>query len=128
VGELLQAGEPRVAFRRRRRIRLWPRYGSRVDPRLHRCEVDLDQLRRADSAILQTLVARLFEDKQKEGGHMNRRAFMGRGAAGLMVGSAFTKVALGAAAKTEGAGSGPVVETTAGKIRGAVQNKVFSFK
>ena len=59
---------------------------------------------------------------------MKRRSFLGAGAAGLLVGGAFTKVALGAAAKTEGSGSGPVVETTSGKIRGAVQNKVFSFK
>ena len=59
---------------------------------------------------------------------MNRRAFLGTGAAGLTIAGAFTREALGAAAKTEGAGSGPVVETTAGKIRGAAQNKVFSFK
>ena len=56
---------------------------------------------------------------------MNRRTFLG---AGLAVGGAFTKVALAAAAKTEGAGPGPVVETTAGKIRGGLQNRVFSFK
>jgi para-nitrobenzyl esterase len=58
---------------------------------------------------------------------MNRRAFLGTGAASLMIGGAFTKVALGAAAKTE-SDAGPVVDTTAGKIRGSAQNKIFSFK
>jgi para-nitrobenzyl esterase len=59
---------------------------------------------------------------------MNRRSFLGAGAAGLLVGGGFTKVALGAGAKSEGSGTGPVAETTAGKIRGTFQNKVYSFK
>jgi para-nitrobenzyl esterase len=59
---------------------------------------------------------------------MNRRSFLGAGAAGLLVGGRFTKVALGAGAKSEGSGTGPVAETTAGKIRGTFQNKVYSFK
>jgi para-nitrobenzyl esterase len=59
---------------------------------------------------------------------MNRRSFLehGAAAAGLITGIANTAFAAGA--KTEGSTSGPVVETTAGKIRGAVQNKVYSFK
>ena len=59
---------------------------------------------------------------------MNRRWFLNAGAAGLFVGGAFSKIVLGAAAKTEGSATGPVVETTSGKIRGAIQNKVYSFK
>jgi para-nitrobenzyl esterase len=59
---------------------------------------------------------------------MNRRSFLGAGAAGMLVGGAFTRVALAAAVKTDSSGGGPVVETTSGKIRGAIQSKVFTFK
>ena len=56
---------------------------------------------------------------------MNRRSFLGRGAAaaGLLAGASR---AWGAAAKTEA--GGPVVATNAGKIRGAIQGKVNAFK
>lgn len=56
---------------------------------------------------------------------MNRRSFLGRGtaAAGALMGA--TRVLN--AAKTE-SGSGPVAETTSGKIRGVVIDKVYAFK
>jgi len=61
---------------------------------------------------------------------MNRRSFLGSSLLGssLLANSMLTKVALGAAAKSEGSGSGPVAETTYGKLRGVSQNKVLSFK
>lgn len=62
---------------------------------------------------------------------MNRRSFLSRTSAGLLAGSAFAKMAPGAA-KTGPAGSGTVVETASGRVRGAVQNfaqgKVYSFR
>src|SRR5437899_11987284 len=54
---------------------------------------------------------------------MDRRSFLN--AAGVFVGGTFTK-AWAADAKVRS--SGPVVETTAGKIRGSVQGKVSAFK
>jgi para-nitrobenzyl esterase len=59
---------------------------------------------------------------------MNRRSFLGAGAAGVLAGGGFSKIALGAPAKTESTGTGPVAETTFGKIRGTAQNKIFTFK
>jgi para-nitrobenzyl esterase len=57
---------------------------------------------------------------------MDRRSFLGHGslAAGLFVGGAFTNAR--AAAKADSAGS--IVETSAGKLRGAMQDKVHVFK
>jgi para-nitrobenzyl esterase len=65
-------------------------------------------------------------DAEKRRATMDRRSFLGRGslAAGLLVGKGVAR--LGAAAKADSAGS--VVETTAGKIRGAMQDKVHAFK
>ena len=56
---------------------------------------------------------------------IGRRAFLGRGAAaaGVLMGAAKGLTA----ARTEG-GEGPVAETTSGKIRGAVIDKVYAFK
>lgn len=60
---------------------------------------------------------------------MDRRAFLGRGtaAAGIFMsgGLGLTKSLM--AAKVEG-GSGPVADTTSGKIRGQVIDKVYAFK
>jgi para-nitrobenzyl esterase len=58
---------------------------------------------------------------------MNRRSFIGRGAAaaGLLTGGAFHILGAG---KNEGATAGPVVETAYGKIRGTQQNKVLAFR
>ncbi|HLK48749.1 MAG TPA: carboxylesterase/lipase family protein [Bryobacteraceae bacterium] len=57
---------------------------------------------------------------------MNRRSFLGRGsiAASALMGSGLRT--LRAAAKADSSGS--VVETSAGKIRGAMQDKVHAFK
>ena len=59
---------------------------------------------------------------------MNRRSFLGRGtaAAGALAGGLGLTSALNAA--KEGPGDGPVVETTSGKVRGAVIEKVYAFK
>jgi para-nitrobenzyl esterase len=56
---------------------------------------------------------------------MNRRSFLGRGAAaaGFIMGGAS---AWAAPAKTEG--PGPIANTTSGKIRGLSQGKVYAFK
>jgi para-nitrobenzyl esterase len=59
---------------------------------------------------------------------MNRRSFLGTSVAGLVGTSFLTDTTFAAGSKTEGSAAGPVVGTTAGKIRGAVQNKVYSFK
>jgi para-nitrobenzyl esterase len=64
----------------------------------------------------------------QENNHSNkidRRSFLGRGtaAAGVIVGAARGLTA----AKSE-AGEGPVVETTSGKIRGVIIDKVYAFK
>jgi para-nitrobenzyl esterase len=58
---------------------------------------------------------------------MNRRSFLTHTAAAGGLITVVRNTAFAAAAKAEGSG-GPVVETTAGKIRGAVQNKVYTFK
>jgi para-nitrobenzyl esterase len=57
---------------------------------------------------------------------MDRRAFLGRGslAASLLLGGTLPKI--GAAAKADSSGS--VVPTTAGKVRGTMQDKVHAFK
>jgi para-nitrobenzyl esterase len=55
---------------------------------------------------------------------MNRRSFLCRG---TLAASAFTFAKTWAAPAT-GDGSGPIVETTAGKIRGAVDGKVSAFR
>ena len=47
VDQLLQARESRLAVRRCRRERLWPRDGLRSDARIHAAEVGLGQRRRA---------------------------------------------------------------------------------
>src|SRR5581483_2501727 len=59
--------------------------------------------------------------------NMNRRSFLGRGtaAASLLVGGTAIK-SWAAPAKSEG--SGPIVQTNAGEIRGAVSGKVNAFK
>ena len=56
---------------------------------------------------------------------INRRTFLGRGtaAASLLAGGAVTRAW---AATSDG--KGPVVNTSAGKIRGALQGKVSAFK
>jgi para-nitrobenzyl esterase len=66
--------------------------------------------------------------KSKQKYDMNRRAFIGRGAvaAGVLSGGVLSKAV--AAAKNEGASTGPVVETASGKIRGSVMNKVYAFR
>jgi len=53
---------------------------------------------------------------------INRRSFLGSAA------GAATVLVKARAADTNGASSGPMVETTSGKIRGAVLNKVNAFK
>src|SRR5581483_6534699 len=57
---------------------------------------------------------------------MDRRSFLGRGslAAGVLLGPGLER--LRAAAKVDASAS--VVETTAGKIRGAIEDKVHAFK
>ena len=57
---------------------------------------------------------------------MDRRSFLGRGslAASLLLGGTLPKIH--AAAKADSAGS--VATTTAGKIRGTMQDKVHAFK
>jgi para-nitrobenzyl esterase len=63
--------------------------------------------------------------KNNHSNKIDRRSFLGRGpaAAGVIMGAA--KVL--SAAKSE-AGEGPVVETTSGKIRGVIIDKVYAFK
>ena len=51
VDQLLQARESRLAVRRRRRERLWPRDGLRGDARVHAGQVGLGQRRRATSRL-----------------------------------------------------------------------------
>jgi len=53
---------------------------------------------------------------------INRRSFLGSAA------GAATVLVKARAADINGASSGPMVETTSGKIRGAVLNKVNAFK
>jgi para-nitrobenzyl esterase len=57
---------------------------------------------------------------------MNRRSFLQRSGVGLAA-SALNKRVF-AAAKADGTGISPVLETTFGRIRGAAQGKVVSFK
>ena len=63
--------------------------------------------------------------KNNHSNKLDRRSFLGRGtaAAGVIMGAARGLTA----AKTEG-GEGPVVETTSGKIRGVMIDKVYAFK
>ena len=58
---------------------------------------------------------------------IHRRSFLNRGtlAAGALMSGAFSKTW---AAPATGDSSGPIVETTAGKIRGAIQDKVSAFR
>ena len=60
---------------------------------------------------------------------MDRRAFLGRGtaAASILMGGGLSITEALRAAKTE-AGSGPIADTTSGKIRGTVVDKVYAFK
>ena len=60
--------------------------------------------------------------------NMNRRSFLGRStaAAGALAGGLGLTNALNAA--KEGPGDGPIADTTSGKIRGAVIEKVYAFK
>jgi para-nitrobenzyl esterase len=58
---------------------------------------------------------------------INRRAFVSAGAAAV-IGSGLVSRADLAAAATGGSAAGPVVETTAGRIRGALHDQVASFK
>jgi para-nitrobenzyl esterase len=60
------------------------------------------------------------------GSKIDRRSFFGRGtaAAGILMGGVTSALT---AAKTE-VGSGPVVDTNSGKIRGVVIDKVYAFK
>lgn len=60
---------------------------------------------------------------------IDRRAFLGRGtaAASILMGGGLGVTRALSAAKTESSG-GPVVETTSGKIRGVVIDKVYAFK
>jgi para-nitrobenzyl esterase len=57
---------------------------------------------------------------------INRRSFLG--SAALSATGAAAALVKATAADIKGASTGPVVETTAGKIRGAVLNKVHAFK
>jgi para-nitrobenzyl esterase len=57
---------------------------------------------------------------------MNRRSFLGRGAVAAGVVTSAARRALGA--ETNGPAGGPVVETTYGKIRGQVINRVNAFQ
>jgi para-nitrobenzyl esterase len=63
--------------------------------------------------------------KDNHSNQIDRRSFLGRGtaAAGVLMGAARGLLA----AKSEG-GEGPVVETTSGKIRGVIIDKVYAFK
>src|SRR5690349_10034626 len=65
----------------------------------------------------------------KRNNGMDRRAFLGRGtaAAGLLMGGGLGITEVLQAAKTE-AGGGPIADTTSGKIRGAIVDKVYAFK
>src|SRR5579883_1777472 len=58
--------------------------------------------------------------------HIHRRSFLG--SAALMATQSAAILVKAKAADIRGASSGPVVETTSGKIRGAVLNKVNAFK
>lgn len=64
-------------------------------------------------------------EKNKQSNKIDRRSFLGRGtaAAGVIMGAARGLTA----AKSEG-GEGPVVDTTSGKIRGVIIDKVYAFK
>jgi len=57
---------------------------------------------------------------------MNRRSFLGRGAAATTVFMSGSKAF--AAASKLGGESGPIAETSAGKIRGVAENKIYTFK
>jgi para-nitrobenzyl esterase len=63
--------------------------------------------------------------KNNPSNRLDRRSFLGRGAAAAGILVAGTKAL--SAAKSESSG-GPVVETTAGKIRGEIIDKVYAFK
>src|ERR1700692_1027505 len=65
--------------------------------------------------------------KNNQPNKIDRRSFLGRGAApaGVVMGAGMTRTL--AAAKSESS-EGPVVETTSGKIRGVVIDKVSAFK
>lgn len=65
----------------------------------------------------------------RQNDRMNRRSFLGRGtaAASALMGGGLGLTKALTAAKSE-AGSGPIAETTSGKIRGTVVDKVYAFK
>ncbi len=59
---------------------------------------------------------------------INRRKFLSAGTASVLGIGALRNRAFAAAAKVEGTGSSPIIETQYGKIRGIQQNKIYAFK
>jgi para-nitrobenzyl esterase len=66
----------------------------------------------------------------KQSNKIDRRSFLGRGAAaaGAIVGAAKALTAASSTSSKSEGDAGPVVETTSGKIRGVVIDKIYAFK